>query len=161
MTANRFQVCDKCERTFPPIYGQCNYCNSPLRLVELEEECNSESLGAKDPRFAFPKPGDTYNGYIQNFWVNVQNGLCHVDVLSTETGARTHTFQITKRYDRAALTELLLAASMDFNADYVSTDYVFNLVTNAIDSIWYGMRQAGIRKLRPKIIQKPRRRAAT
>ena len=91
-----------------------------------------------------------YESYIHNFWVDVRTGMCHVETLSIEQGHREYAFPITKRYDRDALTQLLFAASSDFNADYVSDDHVFNLVINAIDSIWFGMRQVGIRKLRPK-----------
>lgn len=63
---------------------------------------------------------------------------------------KTYTFPITKRYDREALTQLLYAASMQFNTDYVSEDHVYNLVSNAIDSIYWSMRKHGIRKLRPR-----------
>lgn len=60
-----------------------------------------------------------------------------------EKGSRSYTFPITKRYDRDAMTRLLLAASQQFN--------VFMLVTNAIDPIASGMWKNGIRKLKPKI----------
>ena len=91
-----------------------------------------------------------YDSYIQNFWVDVQSGMCHVETLSIDGGPQGYRFPITKRYDREALTDLLLAASMQFNSDYVSEDYIYDLVTNAIASIWVGMRSHGIRKLRPR-----------
>lgn len=97
-----------------------------------------------------------YSSYIQNYWVDVETGLCHVHTLSTEHGPKEHTFPVTRRYDRDALTQLLLAASMQYNTDYVSMAHIFDLVTNAIDSIWFGMRKHGIRKLKPRIAQKVR-----
>lgn len=96
-----------------------------------------------------------YTSYIQNFWVDVPTGMCHLETLSIENGPHDYAFPISKRYDRMALTKLLLEASRKFNSDYVSMDYVDRLVDNAIDSIWFGMRKHGIRKLRPKHKKKP------
>jgi hypothetical protein len=95
--------------------------------------------------------GNHYTSYIQNYWVDVPTGQCHVETLSIENGAKSFTFPVTKRYDREALTRLLYAASIDYNSDYISEDHVEALVTNAIDSIWTGMRKHGIRKLRQKV----------
>lgn len=78
--------------------------------------------------------------------------MCEVLTSADDSGrCRTYRFPVTKRYDRDALTQLLYAASMQYNSDYISENYVYSLVSNALDSIWYGMRKYGIRKIRPKI----------
>src|SRR5687768_6417775 len=95
--------------------------------------------------------GSHYDSYIINFWVDVPNGMCEILTSEVENGkCKRHRFPITKRYDREALTQLLYAASVQYNSDYVSEDNVHNLVSNALDSIWFGMRNHGINKLRPK-----------
>lgn len=98
------------------------------------------------------KESPYYDTWIINYFVDVHAGMCEIDVSADDITkkCRTYRFPITKIYNREALTRLLYAASEQFNSDYVSEDHVYNLVTNAIDSIWYGMRKHGIRKLRPK-----------
>jgi hypothetical protein len=93
-----------------------------------------------------------FTSYIINFSVDVPTGMCLVltSEIDENGKCKTYTFPITKRYDREALTQLLYAASMQFNTDYVSEDHVYNLVSNAIDSIYWSMRKHGIRKLRPR-----------
>lgn len=94
-----------------------------------------------------------YASYIINYCVDVRTGMCELvtSEVDEKTGkCKTYSFPIMRRYDREALTQLLYAASNQYNADYVSEDHVFNLVTNAIDSIFLGIQEHGIKKRRSK-----------
>ncbi|HEX9677374.1 hypothetical protein [Nitrososphaera sp.] len=45
-----------------------------------------------------------------------------------------------KRKDGYALEQMLYAATLEYNLDYVSEEHVKLLVENAVDSYWYAMR---------------------
>ena len=75
--------------------------------------------------------------YVMNYYVDLKKKQ-----LVVQTADGDYRIPLPKRKDGFALEQMLLAACMEYNLDYVSPDWIDFLFHSAVDSYWFGFRSS-------------------